>query len=183
MAVPRDSLGFLLPPAAASSGGSLSSPTSHNSAKWAALNIPLLATDASQLPNIDLNIIKDMVRNGGIPSQLRPTMWFWLSGGAATKVGLHGILAHGRMGNRLSLEDVLGGSAVIPSFLVQVSLPPGYYQRLAGSTDDVDDTSAMSIEKGTAALAQPFRHHVVLQSPKVSGKNTVLRSLAQRVIF
>ena len=50
----------------------------------------------------------------------------------------------------------------------QATLPSGYYQRLAGSTDDVDDTSAMSIEKGTVALAQPFRHHVILQSPKGS---------------
>jgi len=46
-------------------------------------------------------------------------------------------------------------------------MPEGYYQRLAGTTDGVDDTSSMSIEKGTSALFMCFRHHVFLQSPKV----------------
>lgn len=51
---------------------------------------------------------------------------------------------------------------------MQGTLPEGYYQRLAGTTDGVDDTSSMSIEKGTSALFMCFRHHVFLQSPKVS---------------
>lgn len=142
--LPRDSLGFLLPPASASGSQIISSQQASTNpvslsppAKWVSIhnNFAAASSRSGQPPaNIDLREIKDLIRQRGIPSQFRPTVWFWLSGGAA----------------------------------MQGTLPEGYYQRLAGTTDGVDDTSSMSIEKGTSALFMCFRHHVFLQSPKVS---------------
>ena len=136
--LPRDGLGFLLPASSGVVTQSASSPSGSGgpgAAKWASLNVPTVLTDASPPPTQDLlRAVKDLIRHGGIPSALRPTMWFWLSGG----------------------------------FAMRASMPAGYYQRLAGSTDYVDDTSSMSIEKGTSALFSCFRHHMLLQSPRVS---------------
>ncbi|GAX85797.1 hypothetical protein CEUSTIGMA_g13212.t1 [Chlamydomonas eustigma] len=94
MAALRDSLGFLLPPASTTDGAFRTAPLSLTNAqqlkdKWAGkLLVPQevvtageFACKAAPQGTSDISEIKNMIRNGGLPAELRPVTWFWLSGG------------------------------------------------------------------------------------------------------